>query len=239
MNFLVILLIFILNAGGIGLIYLMVKDKTQMQRIIYIAVSFTIMYLISMLVYVIAAIGIDGVNTTFYRTNTVLIIAPINMLATIPLLISSYKNMKSKKISFNKFSNNVTISIVVLLVLCVCEIFAIKLFLKKNNEEVKRNYVVIEENNSVAGELTRDLLNELSENTNSNITSNSVNESLNSQVTNELSNVIDNNLNTEDNNSEENNLSNSLNSENATSSENESRVSNVETNPNGIGILVN
>ena len=97
MSFLIIFLIFLLNAGGIGIVYLLVKEKTQMQRIIYVAASFTIMYIIALIVYVIACIGIDDVNNTYYRTNVVLLIAPINLLATVPLLIKSYKDMKKKK----------------------------------------------------------------------------------------------------------------------------------------------
>ena len=221
--------------------YLLVKEKTQMQRIIYVAASFTIMYIIGLLVYVIACIGIDDVNNTYYRTNVVLLIAPINLLATVPLLIKSYKDMKNKKISFNKFSNTVTVAIVVLLVLCVCEVFAIKLFLKNNSSDKKTKELVVYENNSVdARELLANITNEQSSNTSSNTT----NSSLNSQGTNSLTNETNNSLNTNVENSESNTLSDSLNSEdssssNSSSSNNESVVSNIETNPNGIGILVN
>ena len=238
MNFFVIFLIFILNAGGIGLVYLMVKEKTQMQRIVYVAASFTIMYLISMIVYVIAGIGMENINKSYYRTNMVLLIAPINMLATVPLLIKSYKDMKKKKINFNKFSNTVTVSLVVLLVLCVCEVFAIKLFLKHNNSEAKTNDVIIKENRFNAGDiLTEELINELENSTDINTISNS-----NSQEINDLSNET-NNIDTNDENvesSENNVLSNSLNTEDSIISNSEnSVVSNVETNSNGIGLVVN
>ena len=242
MNFLVIFLIFALNAGGIGLVYLMVKEKTQMQRIVYIAASFTIMYLISLIVYVIAGIGMEDVNKSYYRTNVVLLIAPVNMLATVPLLIKSYKEMKNKKISFNKFSNTVTLSIVVLLVLCVCEVFAIKLFLKNNNSEQKRNEVIIQENRlNTKDLLTQDIINDIDSSSNSN-----TNSSLNNQEANNISNETNSSVNTNVENSEniqnseENVLSNSLNSENSiSSSENGSLVSNVEVNSNGIGLVVN
>ena len=244
MNFLIIFLVFLLNAGGIGLIYLLVKDKTQMQRIIYIAASFTIMYLISMLVYVLGSIGVPDVNNSYYRTYIVLLIAPINLLATVPLLIKSYKDMKKKEISFNKFSNIVTVSIVVLLVLCVCEVFAIKIFLKNNSSEAKSREVVIYENNNVSMRdlLANDLVNGQSSNTSTNTNAN--NTSLNSQEANILTNETNSSLNTNVENSESNTLSNSLNLEDSSSSSsissnNESVVSNIETNPNGIGILVN
>ena len=86
------------NAIALFIIYQFVKKMSKMNKIIFIAVSFAINYMLISLVCMLSAWGMEESVIEQSKTYLTYLFVPVNIILGIPFLASSYQKYKDKKL---------------------------------------------------------------------------------------------------------------------------------------------
>lgn len=178
MNILIILAIAIANIIAIALIYQFVKKMQVMEKTIFIAVSFAIIYILVSITYGISGIGIDSRINEAAKEFITFIFVPVNVIILVPFIASKYNKLKFGEISKEEFIKRLVVVGIVGIIILTIEGFYFK--------NVKENIKIL--NNTIQQNSTSNDENE--QNLNSNDKIDSVNQIETNTIKNDRNNEI-------------------------------------------------
>lgn len=176
MDLYLLIAIVLVNSIAIGIVYQFIKKLENKQKLIIIAISIALMYILVSITYWISGFGIAGHIHEQTKNFIIYMFVPVNVILFIPYLASQYMKLKSKKIKIEKFLNKVATLIVLLIVVLVVEYFyfcnvqeniiemekTIEQNKETNNEELKQNIMLNETLNTIKqNEIVNEEINEI------------------------------------------------------------------------------
>lgn len=120
MNILLMLVILVINLIAVTIIYQFIKKQSKKDKIIFIAISFAIIYILVSITYWISGIGMDKKINAVAKDFITYIFVPINVIIFIPFVASKYNKLKIQKATSKEFTKtiiNVSIAILIALVI--------------------------------------------------------------------------------------------------------------------------
>lgn len=149
MNIFIILGIVIANAIALAFIYQFVKKMPKKDKLIFIAASFAVNYMLILLVYTLSGIGMNASIHSSAETFVTYVFVPVNVILFVPFLAFSYVKMKEKKLKPENFIKRVIIMFVVIIVVLVLEFFyfrSVQNNIEKINQDQTKQNEPIQEN---------------------------------------------------------------------------------------------
>ena len=151
MNIFIILGIVIANAIALAFIYQFVKKMPKKDKLIFIAASFAVNYMLILLVYTLSGIGMNASIHSSAEAFVTYVFVPVNVILFVPFLAFSYVKMKEKKLKPENFIKRVIIMFVVIIVVLVLEFFnyrSVQNNIEKiNQDQTKQNGQMQEQEN--------------------------------------------------------------------------------------------
>ena len=123
MNLYLMIAIVIANVLAIAIVYQFIKKLENKEKIIIIAISIAIMYILISITYWISGFGINATIHEQSKNFITYLFVPVNMILFVPYLAYQYVNVKEKKIKKEKFLKKVMITSCLLLAVLVIEFF--------------------------------------------------------------------------------------------------------------------
>jgi len=197
MNVFIMLAITLANIIAILLVYQFIKKLPKMEKIIFIGVSFAIIYVLVSIIYWISGFGIEEKINEVAKDFITFTFVPVNVILLVPFIASKYNKLRFKEIGKNEFIKRLVIMFIVGIIILSIECVYFK-NVKSNIKLLNDNKVEEQqENNEASGEIENSNIisnevytNEISVNiTNTEV----VNETTNSVLVNEESNVVNGN----------------------------------------------
>ena len=148
MNLYLMIAIIIINAIAIGIEYQLIKKLEKKQKLIIIAISVALMYMLVSLIYWISGFGINKEIHEQTKSFIIYLFVPVNMLIFVPYLTIQYKKVRAKEISTEKFSKKIVWVVIVLIIVVVVEYFYFRNV--QNNIQTIGNNV---ENNTIQNQI--------------------------------------------------------------------------------------
>lgn len=121
MNLYLIIAIIIANVLAIGIVYQFIKKLENKQKLIIIAMSIAIMYVLITITYWVSGFGIEETIHKETKNFITYLFVPVNMILFVPYIASQYMKLKAKQIKQEKFIKKVAIMGVLLIVVLVIE----------------------------------------------------------------------------------------------------------------------
>ncbi len=139
----------IANIIAIAIVYQFIKKLEKKQILLFIAISFAIMYILISIVYWFSGFGIEKNIHEASKNFVLYIFVPVNVILTIPYFASQYMKLKENVIKKNNFANKITIIGIILLTVLVAEFFYFKKIQKKitSINEVTQNNIELNNDN--------------------------------------------------------------------------------------------
>lgn len=147
MNIFITLAILFANAIAIALVYQFIKGLPKMEKIIFIGVSFAIMYVTALISYWISGFGIGKEVNEALKSFIIYIFVPVNVIILIPFVARKYYKWKQNEIDKSDLIKRIVIvSIVGILVLAVETVYIkeIKRDIEETGKSVKLEYTPTE-----------------------------------------------------------------------------------------------
>lgn len=147
MNIFITLAILFANAIAIALVYQFIKGLPKMEKIIFIGVSFAIMYVTALISYWISGFGIGKEVNEALKSFIIYIFVPVNVIILIPFVARKYYKWKQNEIDKSDLIKRIVIvSIVGVLVLAVETVYIkeIKRDIEETGKSVKLEYTPTE-----------------------------------------------------------------------------------------------
>lgn len=136
MNIFIMLAILFANAIAITLVYQFVKGLPKMEKIIFIGVSFAVMYVLVSISYWISGFGIEKNINEGLKNFITYIFVPVNVIILIPFVARKYYKWRQNEIDKESLIKRIIIvSIIGVLILTVETIYIKQI--KKNIEAMK------------------------------------------------------------------------------------------------------
>ena len=175
MNLFLIIAILVTNVIALTIIYQILKRLPKKEILIFLAASFTIIYILVSIVYWLSGIGVEPNVHAASKNMIIYIFVPVNLIFFVPYIAFQYRKLKDKKGNINDIANKFSIVVVLLILALIIEFFYFK-NIQNNIKDISEKIV----NNEIANE-------QKIENTVSNVT---VNVNVNDTVVNTISNNI-------------------------------------------------
>ena len=168
MNLFLIITILVTNVIALTIIYQILKRLPKKEILIFLAASFTIIYILVSVVYWLSGIGVEPSVHAASKNMIIYIFVPVNLIFFVPYIAFQYRKLKDKKGNVNDIANKFSIVVVLLILALIIEFFYFK-NIQNNIKDISEKMV------------TNEVVNEQKiENTISNTTSNvTVNETVN------------------------------------------------------------
>lgn len=152
MNIFITLAILFANAIAITLVYQFVKGLPKMEKIIFIGVSFAIMYVLVSISYWISSFGISENVNEALKNFIIYIFVPVNVIILIPFIARKYYKWRKNEIDKESLVKRVIIVSIIGVIILTVETAYIKQ-VKKNvgeiaNTHIHRQYVPVENTQS-------------------------------------------------------------------------------------------
>lgn len=108
------------NAIALFIIYQFVKKMSKMNKIIFIAISFAVNYMLVSFVCMLSAWGMEETIIEQSKTYLTYVFVPVNIILSIPFLVTSYQKYKDKKLKPEKFvKRGIAVGIFMVIVLVI------------------------------------------------------------------------------------------------------------------------
>ena len=108
------------NAIALFIIYQFVKKMSKMNKIIFIALSFAVNYMLVSFVCMLSAWGMEETIIEQSKTYLTYVFVPVNIILSIPFLVTSYQKYKDKKLKPEKFvKRGIAVGIFMVIVLVI------------------------------------------------------------------------------------------------------------------------
>lgn len=151
MNIFITLAILFANVVAIALVYQFIKGLPKMEKIIFIGVSFAIMYVTVGVSYWISGFGIEKNINEGLKSFITYIFVPVNVIILIPFVARKYYKWKQNEIDKSDLIKRIIIvSIVGILILAVETVYFRKI--KEDIGNIPK--ITLEENNSLENKET-------------------------------------------------------------------------------------
>ncbi|MFR2534273.1 MAG: hypothetical protein ACLS95_03460 [Clostridia bacterium] len=188
MNIFIILAIVIANAIALAFIYQFVKKMPKKDKLIFIAASFAMNYMLILIVYALSGIGMDAAIHSSAETFITYVFVPVNIILFVPFLAHSYMKMKEKRLKPETFIKRTAVLLVVFLVVLVLEFFYFRNIQnnigKMNQEQLKQTEQNVQTNTVITNEVDSETQNQITNMTKENITNQISNTILQNTITN-------------------------------------------------------
>lgn len=141
MNIYIMLAILFVNAIAITLVYQFIKKLPKMEKIIFIGISFAIMYVAVSISYWISSFGIEeNINETL-KSFIIYIFVPVNVIILVPFVARKYYKWRKNEIDKESLIKRIIIvSIIGVIILAVETIYFKQI--KKNIESLKPTAII-------------------------------------------------------------------------------------------------
>jgi len=126
MNIYLIIATLLANIIGIGIVYQFIKKLDKKQKLIFIASSIALMYILISIVYWFSGFGIDEKIHEMSKSFVTYLFVPVNLILIVPYFTSQYMKLITKEINIEKFSSKVSVLIILLILILVVEYFYFK-----------------------------------------------------------------------------------------------------------------
>lgn len=122
----------------------------------YTMIAFGIMYILTLIIYFFSSLGINNENVSESSRNLITFtFVPINTIVLLPILIRSFNNKKTNKITMEQLNRTTIIMIIIAIALIIIEFFSFKniqkgiiqIFNERQNEANMNLVNVLEETN--------------------------------------------------------------------------------------------
>lgn len=190
MNIFIMLAIVATNAIAIALIYQFVKKLPKMDKLVFIAGSVAMIYVIVSIVYWISGFGIDQKVHEAAKSFITYTFVPVNVILLVPFVATKYNKLKNNEIGRDDFFKRLAIVGIVAVIILIVEynyfkgmqLNMIQTIESRNNANSANEIVNEQDANSIVNETTVN-----KETANEQVTTNSVS-SVNEQIrTNSIS----------------------------------------------------
>ena len=153
------LTLFILVANVVGLLLVyhsFDKRIDKNKKFMYTMICFGVMYILTLIIYFFSSIGINNENVSESSRNLITFtFVPINTIVLLPILIRSFNNKKTNKITMEQLNRTTIIMIIIAIALIIIEFFSFKniqkgiiqIFNERQNEANMNLVNVLEETN--------------------------------------------------------------------------------------------
>ena len=188
MNIFIMLAIVIANVIAVLLIYQFIKKLTKMDKIIFIAGSFAIAYILVSIIYWISGFGIDSRINDGAKDFITYIFVPVNVIILAPFVATKYNKWKTKEIEKEEFIKRLILIGIIAIIILIIECFYFR--------NIKQNIMDTAKSAELKGQETNTILeNAIDDNeTGANITNEVKINITNAEVVNETSNTVSKNV---------------------------------------------
>ena len=138
MNLILMLATLLANAVAIALIYQFVKRDDKRSQIIFMAISFGIIYIAVSIIYAISGIGIDKSVNEAAKNYMTFLFVPIDVILLVPFVATKYVKYRAKKIKKEELVKRIIIITLIGIVILTIECFAFK-NMKQNIKTINQN----------------------------------------------------------------------------------------------------
>ena len=97
MNLYLLIAIIIVNGIALGMVYQIIKKLPKKEKLVFMAVSVAITYMLVSLVYLLSGFGINESIHEATKNFITFLFVPINIILFIPYIAMQYKKFKNKK----------------------------------------------------------------------------------------------------------------------------------------------
>ncbi len=158
------------NIIAIAITYQIIKKMPKRNKIIFLAISVAIMYILVSIVYWISGFGIDAKIHSALKNFVTYLFVPINVVLFVPYFALQYKKFIHKQLKVEQFSKKLSILVTILIVVLVVEYFYF-VNIQKNVKNIQENAQQTQSNeiqsNEVQNNGTKNNEEQTSENQNS------------------------------------------------------------------------
>lgn len=156
-NLLITLFILVANVVGLLLVYHSFDKRIDKnKKLMYTMIAFGIMYILTLIIYFFSSLGINNEKVSESSRNLITFtFVPINTIVLLPILIRSFNNKKTNKITMEQLNRTTIIMIIIAIALIIIEFFSFKniqkgiiqIFNERQNEANMNLVNVLEETN--------------------------------------------------------------------------------------------
>ena len=137
MNIFIMLAILFVNVVAITLIYQFIKRLPKMEKIIFIGISFAIMYVAVSISYWISGFGIEETVNEALKSFIIYIFVPVNVIILVPFVARKYYKLRQNEIDkADLIKRIIIVSIIGVIILAVQTIYFKQI--KKNIESRRK-----------------------------------------------------------------------------------------------------
>ncbi len=141
MNIFIMLAILFVNVVAITLIYQFIKRLPKMEKIIFIGISFAIMYVAVSISYWISGFGIEETVNEALKSFIIYIFVPVNVIILVPFVARKYYKLRQNEIDkADLIKRIIIVSIIGVIILAVQTIYFKQI--KKNIESMKPTMIL-------------------------------------------------------------------------------------------------
>ena len=126
LNIYLMIAIILTNLIAVGIVYQFIKKIDTKQKLLFIAISVAIMYILISITYWFSGFGIDSKVHEESKNFVIYMFVPINVILFIPYFASQYMKYKEKQIKREKFVGKIRILIPLLIIVLILEFFYFK-----------------------------------------------------------------------------------------------------------------
>ena len=126
------------NIIAIAITYQIIKKMPKRNKIIFLAISVAIMYILVSIVYWISGFGIDAKIHSALKNFVTYLFVQINVVLFVPYFALQYKKFIHKQLKVEQFSKKLSILVTILIVVLVVEYFYF-VNIQKNVKNIQEN----------------------------------------------------------------------------------------------------
>lgn len=126
------------NIIAITITYQIIKKMPKRNKIIFLAISVAIMYILVSIVYWISGFGIEAKIHSALKNFVTYLFVPINVVLFVPYFALQYKKFIHKQLKVEQFSKKLSILVTILIVVLVVEYFYF-VNIQKNVKNIQEN----------------------------------------------------------------------------------------------------
>lgn len=158
MNIYLMIAILLANIIAIAIVYQFIKKLDNKEKLIFIAISVALMYILISIIYWFSGFGIDETVHEASKNFILYLFVPVNVILFIPYFASQYMKLKLKQIKIEKFANKLLILIVLLILVLLAEQFYFRNIQKNiktinDTQNVNQNTQVETKNEIISNEI--------------------------------------------------------------------------------------
>lgn len=144
MNIFIMLAILFVNAIAVTLVYQFIKKLPKMEKIIFIVISFAIIYVAVSIIYWITSFGIEKIVNEALKSFITYILVPVNVIILVPFVARKYYKWRQNEIDKESLIKRIIlVSVIGIIILAVQTVYVKQI--KKNIEAMKPTMSLVDE----------------------------------------------------------------------------------------------